>query len=67
MPKYTIRRRYYRDGIVLIVLTADDLDRLVLRRVRSLTCITKYKESFDERQLSSTKIATTFSAPPPSG
>jgi Restriction endonuclease len=51
--RYTIRRHYHRDGIVLILLTAADLERLVTRRV-SLPdlLVTKYEEiRFDERQL----------------
>jgi hypothetical protein len=51
--RYTVRRHYHRDGIGLIVLTADDLDRLVSRRVSLADLlVTKYEEiRFDERQL----------------
>ena len=51
---YTVRRHYHRDGIVLIVLTAGDLDRLVSRRVSLADLlVTKYEEiRFDERQRS---------------
>jgi Restriction endonuclease len=52
--RYTIRRLYHRDGIVLIVLDASDLDRLVSRRVLLADLlVTKYEEiRFDERQRS---------------
>jgi Restriction endonuclease len=58
--RYTVRRHYHRDRIVLVVLTAGDLDRLVSRRV-SLgdLLVTKYEEiRFAERQRSAPRAAS---------
>jgi Restriction endonuclease len=51
--KYTIRRHYHRDGIVIITLDVQDLDQLVSKRVSlSDLLVTKYEAiRFDEREI----------------